>query len=423
MRSLIYVLFFALSACSFSGCVQDTCESETLYTRYDPVYIKPEALRTNIFPEGPRDLEKTGKIYTYKNFLFINEPREGIHVFDNTDAENPVALSFIDIPGNVDIAVQNDLLYADNYIDLVVFNINDPANIQMVGRAEGVFPELGFDTNLGFIVDYEETEVTEAGPCSQGDWFWGSGRRLWVDIAFEASVGTATGTPLPNQVGTGGSLARFTIGFNRLFVADDSDHLKVFSLQDPVAPELTSSQYIGFAIETIFPYGEHLFIGARNGMHILEVSNPDEPQYISTFWHTNACDPVFIDGDIAYITLRDGTECETFANQLDVVDISNLFSPRLIKTFPMHRPIGLSVRDQHLYLCDDDAGLKVFDASEPKEVGDRLLQHLKAFHAVDVIAIPGRPILMMIGPNGLYQFDISKPDDLSLLSIIPIVES
>jgi hypothetical protein len=295
----------------------------------------------------------------------------------------------------------------------------------MVGRTENVFPDYGFEPERGFLVDYEETNIVEKKPCSESDWFRGGDGTFWLraEVDFSTAVSNDAGVPSPNQTGVGGSLARFTIGFNRLYVADDSDQLKVFSLRTPEQPELVNTSYIGWAIETIFPYGEHLFIGAANGMHIVSVEDPDNPQHLSTFWHTTACDPVYIDGDYAYVTLRDGTECEGFANQLDVVNIEDLFNPRLVRTFPMHHPIGLSVRDQHLYLCDDDAGLKVFDASDPAQVGNRLLKQVKNINAVDAIALPGRPVLMIIGRDGLYQFDISEPANPLPLSVIPAFES
>ncbi len=420
-------MFFAcaLLATSLASCLRDTCEAEVEYIRYDPIYVQAASFRTEIGPEAPRELENPGKIYAYGDYLFINEPQQGIHLFDNSDPENPQAISFIEIEGNVDMAVQNGLLYADNYVDLVVFDIRNPESIEMVGRTENAFPDYGFDQERGFLVGYEETDIVEKQPCSEGDWFRGGGGIFWVnaELDFSTALGNDAGVPSPNQTGVGGSLARFTIGFNRLYVADDSDQLKVFSLRNPEQPELVNTSYIGWAIETIFPYGDHLFIGAANGMHIVSVEDPDNPQHLSTFWHTTACDPVYIDGDYAYVTLRDGTECEGFANQLDVINIEDLFNPRLVKTFPMHHPIGLSVRNEHLYLCDDDAGLKVFDASDPARVGNRLLAEIKSINAVDAIALPGRPVLLIIGRDGLYQFDISEPASPLPLSVIPAFES
>lgn len=418
-----YLPFWVLMALLLSGCVQDTCTTEQQYVLYEAVYMTTEELRSEIRPEEPRDLEQPGKIYSYQQYLFINEPNVGIHILDNTDPTNPQAVSFLNIPGNIDLAVQNNLLYADNYVDLVVFDLSNPARPRMVGRSESVFPAMGEDPEAGIVVELRETEVVESYPCSEGlgQWFWRDGW-LYVDNSFDLVSEAAFGAPLPNLVGVGGSLARFTIGFNRLYTVSEYD-LKVFSLDAPVEPELIHIEPIGWGIETIFPYGDHLFIGSRTGMHIMDASNPDAPRYVSTFWHTNACDPVFIDGDIAYVTLRDGTECETFANQLDVVDISDLFNPQLLRTYPMHRPIGLSVRQEHLYLCDDTEGLKVFDASDPILVGERLLRQLDDINAIDIIALPGRPVIMVIGRDGLYQYDIRQPDDPQLLSFIPALDA
>src|SRR5690606_2577958 len=109
------------------------------------------------------------------------------------------------------------------------------------------------------------------------------------------------------------------------------------------APEKKSSQYVMWDIETIFPYEDKLFIGARSGMHIYDLATPENPQKISTYSHINSCDPVVVSGDYAYVTLRSGTTCEGFSNQLEVLDISNLASPSLVKVYPMHNPHGLGV--------------------------------------------------------------------------------
>ena len=37
-----------------------------------------------------------------------------------------------------------------------------------------------------------------------------------------------------------------------------------------------------------------------------------------------SCDPVVVQGDYAFVTLRGGTECQGFSNQLDIIDISTL---------------------------------------------------------------------------------------------------
>jgi hypothetical protein len=154
-------------------------------------------------------------------------------------------------------------------------------------------------------------------------------------------------------------------------------------------------------------------------MHILDNSDPTNPTYLSTFRHARACDPVVVEGNTAFVTLRDGNECQNFVNQLDVVDISNLLDPQLIASYPMHRPHGLSVRDNILYLCEDDQGLKVFNVSNLEEISRNMLSHYKDFAAYDVISV-SKEVLLMVGKDGFYQFDTSDPKKLELLSSIKV---
>ena len=44
---------------------------------------------------------------------------------------------------------------------------------------------------------------------------------------------------------------------------------------------------------------------------------------------------------------------------MDVVDVSDLMNPTLLATHQMHRPHGLSVVDNSLYICEEDQGVKV----------------------------------------------------------------
>jgi hypothetical protein len=353
--------------------------------------------------------------------LLINEFHEGIHIFDNSDPSNPTALSFLPIPGNVDMAIRNDRLYADNYVDLLTFDIRDPQNPQLVSRMEEVFFHYGFQPERGYIIAYEETEVTQEVSC-RDNW----DQIMWfenfvfatAEVDFSADIRNAS-TPGNSTVGTGGSLARFTIAKDYMYTVSEWD-LKIFDLENADEPAFLQAMHVGWGIETIFPRGDELYIGSRTGMFIVDITEPARPEMRGTFWHSNACDPVVVDGDIAYITLRDGTECETFTNQLDVVNISDLDNPYLIATFPMHHPIGLSIYEGYLYLCDDDQGLKVFDASNPKTVGDELITTRDDFTAIDVITLPREQIALVIGIDGLYQFDITQPDNPVFLSHISI---
>ena len=98
-----------------------------------------EDLRQSVIVEEAREIKTAGKIYTYQTLLLINEPNVGIHIIDNKDKINPIPKAFIQLYGNVDIAVKDGFLYADSFMDLVVLNIQDIENIKVVKRVNDTF--------------------------------------------------------------------------------------------------------------------------------------------------------------------------------------------------------------------------------------------------------------------------------------------
>lgn len=415
------LLVTGMLALSLTGCLQDDCDATRTFIQFEPVYWTEAQIRQEVKSEAPRELKNPGKIYVFGDYLLINELNEGIHVFNNKDPRNPVNLSFINIPGNVDMAVRNNMLYADRFIDLVTLDISNPAQPTVTNIVQNAFPSLGFDQNRGHLLGYREVEVTQDAPCDwQGGWWWRNDR---VFVAFDAvgsfaaqNGGKVSGASVPN--GIGGSLARFTLADHYMYTVDNSS-LRVFDVKNEAKPNQVSTVQIGWNIETIFPYENNLFIGSRNGMFIYDASNPLQPTLLSVFQHAQACDPVFVEGDLAYVTLHGGTECQNFDNQLDIIDIKDLKNPKLLKTHPMHRPHGLSVVDGTVYLCEDDEGLKVLNAKDWSKLD--LLSHLKHFQAYDVITLPWLNQAIVIGKDGMYQFDITNPAKLKELSRIPVV--
>lgn len=141
------------------------------YREYEPKYLSYDALRAPLTVQLGRTLNRVGKIYTYQDYLFVSEPNQGVHIFDNTDSSNPKSVGFIVLPGNLDIAIKNGYLYADSFVDLVVIDLNDPAEPKLTKRLEHVFPwdayqaidsdEVYFyyedqDESRGVIIGYKE---------------------------------------------------------------------------------------------------------------------------------------------------------------------------------------------------------------------------------------------------------------------------
>lgn len=428
-KGLFQLLCLAVLLGGFSSCLEEKCEETRTYTIYQPVLVNGDDFRHPVSAAPAEDLCEPGALYYYRDYLFIVEKGRGIHIFDNDIPAAPRAAAFLPVEGANSLAIVDDILYASQYVDLLAFDLNDPENPVFLSRTEDVFPHYGTfaqeDGRLMLTVDYLPTEETVTLTCSDPNWgqdiFWMENSIDRATVLTAAVADNAAGSESAPSGGIGGSLARFTIAMGHLYVVDEY-RLLAFDLSSPAAPSMAAEIHLGWGIETIFPYGEQLFIGSRTGMYIMDNSNPLQPEQLGFYAHTNACDPVFVKDDRAYVTLRDGTECETFSNQLDVVDISDATNPQLIATYPMHHPIGLSIDGDHLFLCEDDQGLKVFDISNDLTIADNLVTRYPHVTAQDVITLRGDRVALVIGPDGLTQLDYSDITELQPLSHLQVCD-
>lgn len=416
------VILFSLPGCT------DTCTTTTKYKSYEPIYASMNELRTQVEVLPPQARESQGKIYVYGQYLLLGEPGKGIHVYDNSDQANPIAISFINIPGNVDMAVRGGKLYADSYFDLLVFDLFNPATISVSNRLENAFPlynnQFGGFTNSSDLVitEMREKDIVEvSNNCTiqNGDVIALEGGLIGFDINSSFALANSNGLGTP--VGVGGSMARFTIVNNYLYTVDDYT-MHVFDIISPDNPEHKNEINLGWGIETIFPFKNNLFIGSQSGMHIYNIDNPSEPQFMSMSTHVTTCDPVVANDNYAFVTLRSensGNEwCgETFTNQLDVIDITDVANARLLHEFDMTSPYGLGLDGNTLFITEGDAGLKIFDVTDVAKINENLIHHITGFNAFDVIPLNGT--LILTGNDGLYQFDYTNLEEIKMLSLIP----
>lgn len=426
-KFLSRTLLMVALATAFVSC-KDNCMQTITYRGTESVRVTLNELRSGVKTLPAQNLENPGKIYVKDNYLFINEVKKGIHVIDNTNPSFPKAISFISILGNVDIAVKGNILYADSYTDFVALDISNPNNVKEVSRTKEVFSDgqvdgIGwtynpndqtiYDSRYKMYTTTQEVACDQSQPYYGGGVFWG---RSWNASGFSSS-GVKSTSPTTN--GVSGSTSRFAIVNDRLYAISQSE-MKLFNLQNPSNPIKDGSLNLGFGIETIFPYKDKIFLGTTTGVQIWDNKNPMKPTYLSRLDHARACDPVVVENDIAYVTLRsidNFSRCGgAISNQLDVIDVSNAASPVLLKTYSMESPYGLGIDNKKLFICEGKSGLKTFDATKPMDI--KQLQHFKDMNAYDVI--PLNNTLMLIGKDGLYQYDYSNPNSLKLLSKISV---
>jgi len=225
---------------------------------------------------------------------------------------------------------------------------------------------------------------------------------LLVSVAFLLACSADSTSEKGNSDGTGGSLAIFALKGNYLYTVDATS-LNVFSLINQQQPVKVNEVQVGFAIETLFSYGDNLYIGSRNGMFIYSITNPETPVLKSNVQHFTACDPVVSDGSFSYVTLHSNTRCGNNTNVLEVYDTSNTSSPVLLHRRNLIAPKGLGLYNDYLLICDDV--IKIFDVSVPQ---NPILVHSINKQCFDVIIKNND--LFAIGSNGLYRYELNPTD-------------
>lgn len=225
--------------------------------------------------------------------------------------------------------------------------------------------------------------------------------------------------------GVAGSYARFLTAGDFIYIVD-SENIKTLNIEDPSTPQFVNEQSVGERIESIFRLEERLFIGSGSGMYLYTIGNDGVPQYSATYSYDDfliyPCDPVVATDSFAYVTLNTvnalvcRTETSLSVNELLIFDVTDFSHPQLLTTYQLSGPKGLGIDGKILFVCDNTDGLKVFDVTDPYNL--QLIHHFSGFTAYDVIPLNG--LLMVVGPENVYQYDYSDLDNMSLISTIEL---
>ena len=423
MKTIRYILPVLILFIGFNSCMDEYTE---VFTANSPIYLSYEELRSSVKSSDATDLVNPGKIYFKDGYIFINEEMKGIHIIDNSDPRNPQKIKFIEIPGNVDIAVKDNILYADSYIDLVAIDISNISNPKEVSRVNDVFPYMtptpknedyrlaSVDPEKGVVIDWEIKKIRQEIEYQYYPNYIRFGYAESDSYAASPGMQGQAG----NSFGIGGSMARFGL-YNDYLYAVDNATLYTFNIKTPEKPADIGKQNIGWDIETMFIYDNHMFLGTRSGMQIFSLKVPTALNYVGSFWHVTSCDPVVISDGYAYITLRGGNVCGSNTNRLDVLKLSNDFKENeLLASYPLNGPYGLGVDDQILFVCDGDAGLKIYNIEDKLKIDDHQIADFENIKTFDVI--PFNNYLFLIGDDGFYQYDYSDLQHIEEVSFIPV---
>ena len=106
------------------------------YNGYSPLFMTRTELEKSVKDAGEvREIKDPAKIYVSGDRLFMSERYKGVHIIDLNDMRQT---GFVIAPGCIDIAVKGNILYLDNAVDLVAFDLNTK---QVTKRIVGLLPD------------------------------------------------------------------------------------------------------------------------------------------------------------------------------------------------------------------------------------------------------------------------------------------
>lgn len=405
---LFFLLFLGICSC------KDKCTETRIVVQEIPIPHPLSELRNLLKVLPAQEVHNPGKIVAHDAYLFINDIKTGVHVVDNSDPSNPKPVAFIQIPGNGDIVVKDNILYADSYMDIVMLDITDPEHAREVGRRNEVFTQGWFNGETWylsdggvFLNDYKKTYTTQT---------------VSVDCEDNAVAPTIVLDYANTNFEMLKALTRFGIRDNILFGVN-APKLTAYDISNPVVPNEVSNIPAESFVLSLFVNQNRLFLSSYYGTQVYDCANPAVLQK-QAILSGSAADKAVVHNNLVYVTQRTGTmfgAIIALSNKLDVIDITDGENPKTIRTYPMGSPNGIALDFPVLYVCEGMNGFKIFDVTDPLKFDEHLLFENGALHANDVVVDGKR--LIVIADDGIYQLDASDPKAPKQLSKMPVIKS
>ena len=324
------------------------------------------------------------------------------------------------------MVVRDNRLYADALVDLVWFDLSNPAQPVLKGRIENLFPEALplIENEFGYDYTLCQTGIAQGKIVTGWQLKEHKQKNYYTSQSSNSSHDFSAPTLSQGNLysGTRGTPATCFSLYDNYLYAVANYQVNILDLSGEKPEKAAENVFIGNA-ETVFSYRDKLFVGTPSELAIYSVEDPLHPVFYSQIMHVYSnCNPFAVDGDWVYVTIHSGNLCGQNTDQLKVFDISDARSPEEVASYDMNRPKGLAINNGMLFLCD--AGLKIFNAGDPTSLLNNPFTYYTQVDGYDLAFFDN--ILLVIADNGLYQYDYSEDaihgnrGNIRLLSVVPI---
>src|SRR5579872_5624773 len=227
----------------FQACHRDHYKTVT-YKVYHALTIQKSAVLGGINGNAAEPIGKAGQIYLKGSLVFLNDLNKGIHVYDNSDPAHPSQIAFLNIPGNQNIAMRGNILYADVYCGLLAIDLTNVQQAKVVGVNWNIFQYRGSTTDTSAVINaYDVKDTTVTVPVVQPT---PPGGPVMLEAFAAANSSTIPGT------GIGGSEAAMALIGNYMYTIPQAHGIGVIDISDPTQLKVDTVMYGAYDLETVF---------------------------------------------------------------------------------------------------------------------------------------------------------------------------
>ncbi|MDI6900920.1 MAG: cell wall-binding repeat-containing protein [Anaerosomatales bacterium] len=255
------------------------------------------------------------------------------------------------------------------------------------------------------------------------------GAYLYVATPDGLTVFDVTDPAAPTAVGSGYATSspavRLLVSGSRAYVATDAGRVVILDVTDPLAPALLGQYDSGKYPHALAASANRLYVGASDGLHVVDVSDPTAPVRVGYFATPQPVTDVVLDGSVAYAAYSYYTVAvatgvyETYPTTVIALNVASDW-PTLLAShqIPAGR-VRLALGGGYLYVAVAGSGgyLKVFDVVPSGSLDYRVYIGVGSYGALDVAA-DGTDVYLA-GKDDTRAYDLAYTDAPYLSALHP----
>ena len=273
---------------------------------------------------------------------FLANSTQGLRVLDVSDASNPVTIGQLDTSDfALDIVTRDNLAFlATAFSGLLIVDISDPTNPFMIGNLDV------FTYARRVVVDGDYAYVTELF----------DGVRV-VDISDPADPQEAA------VIFSGAFTTDVFVQGDHLYICND-DGLDIFDISTPASPIAVGTLALPDA-HSVAVEGNFAYVTDFEALHVINISDPGSPISVGFYYAPDGLFP-------SELMVQDGLAFVTNAGAgLAIIDVSYPLDPALVEFIDTPgSAFNVSLDSGRVYVCDGNAGLRIFGDCEITTPGD-----------------------------------------------------